>query len=396
MRLFRRKFHHVHPESSVGVTNGTYELNASKSSWGAVGDNEARINMENDVVGVQQQCSTATVVLSTGGDSSLRSNDDTSVHNNNNINNSYSPNVLEKLIWILMNITHVLPHIVVVGYWMFVYKYDPDQPSCERFKSHFILHGLTSVLSLIDSFVVAVPVRKTHCLFLSLVLLVYVTFSFIYEVAGGSYRGDNEYIYSFLNWRHKALTATAICIFGILISPIAHYVKCQLDVHIDELLYEEEEEYDEEGAVTTAKSTSTTRASSSSRPTTVIPTPVEGLVASNSTNVTAATNGTRTNSTFVLKPVNGSIFGSEVQSTSLNTGASTERVHYVLNQVGQIWNNVGKLNVTGIVDNALGIRNSQFVRPLVSGILNAVFCNPFTFSNNNCRKRGGEKSEKVL
>ncbi|ODM96774.1 Protein rolling stone [Orchesella cincta] len=380
-----RKFHHIHPEPSAK----TFELKAA-NTWGNVDDNKlngngkvgtACINIENNIV-LEQNCSTT--VLTTDESFLKKSDEDTVAVNGSNNNRSYSstPTVLEKLIWILMNISHVLPHIVALGYWMFVYKYDPDQPSCERFKSHFIVHGATSIFALIDALIVAVPVRRTHFVFPSCILLLYTSFTWIYEIAGGSYRDGNEYVYAFLNWRYKPGIAAIISCVG---------VKCQLDVHIDELLYEEEEEYDEEGASTTVKSTSTTGATS--RRSTAVPTsipPVGNLTASNLTNLTAATNGTRANSTFISKPVNGSFFGFEVQSTSLNTGASTERSHYVLNQVGQIWNNVGKLNVTGIIDNALGIRtsNSQFVRPLVSGILNAVFCNPVTFSESNCRKSG--------
>lgn len=34
-----------------------------------------------------------------------------------------TPTTFEKLIWMLMNVAHVLPHIVAFGYWVFVYKY---------------------------------------------------------------------------------------------------------------------------------------------------------------------------------------------------------------------------------------------------------------------------------
>ncbi len=92
------------------------------------------------------------------------------------------------------------------------------------------------------------------------------------------------------------------------------------------------------------------------------------------------------NHTFVTRPSNGSIFGTVIEGTA-GVGASTPRSYFVAGQVGNIFNNVGKLNVTGIVDQALGIRNNYIARPLVTGILNVVFCNPFTFSDNNCRKR---------
>lgn len=79
----------------------------------------------------QQQNSSAltTTVLTT--DSIAPKKSETSViiisNNNNQKDGNFGihdpPSVVDKAIWILMNVSHVLPHVVAFGYWIFVYKY---------------------------------------------------------------------------------------------------------------------------------------------------------------------------------------------------------------------------------------------------------------------------------
>jgi len=71
---------------------------------------------------------------------------------------------------------------------------------------------------------------------------------------------------------------------------------------------------------------------------------------------------------------------------------------HVQGQVNQILSNVDSFNITGIVDQSLGIRNNVPVRNLVNSILSSVFCNPFFANVNNCGrgKKGAEWKSPVL
>lgn len=146
----------------------------------------------------------------------------------------------------------------------------------------------------------------------------------------------------------------------------------------------DDEEYDEEASRTTPRVTTVVPTAA---PVVVTTPPVVPAVAPESL---ANSTMPPQNYTFLLTPANGTFFGSVLTVAANNPDvsplATTERVHHVLSQVGNIWNSVGSLNITGIVDQALGIRNSQFARPLVTTILNVVLCNPITFSENNCNK----------
>jgi hypothetical protein len=73
--------------------------------------------------------------------------------------------------------------------------------------------------------------------------------------------------------------------------------------------------------------------------------------------------------------------------TNGTTPSTTPSPERVMNQVNNIISNVEILNITGIVDQALGIRNNQPVRQLVNGILGAIFCNNFLAGFNNCGTR---------
>lgn len=136
---------------------------------------------------------------------------------------------------------------------IFFFHKDPDQASCERFRSHFIVHGATSVLAFVDAMIVAVPARATHFVFPTFTLFMYILFryastifydnsaeesehmllllcdllsSFIYEVAGGPYRSGKEFIYAILNWRHKPGRTILLMCGGVIVSPIVHVIMC--------------------------------------------------------------------------------------------------------------------------------------------------------------------------
>lgn len=69
----------------------------------------------------------------------------------------------------------------------------------------------------------------------------------------------------------------------------------------------------------------------------------------------------------------------------LTSPRPTPSQEHVYNQVHKILDNVAVGNITGIVDQALGIRAPMPTRNFVNGILNTVFCNPINRLLGRCR-----------
>lgn len=65
---------------------------------------------------------------------------------------------------------------------------------------------------------------------------------------------------------------------------------------------------------------------------------------------------------------------------------SNATLNRVLGQITNVFSNVEKLNITGIVDASLGIRNDTSVRNFVNSIMATIFCNDFLANYNNCAR----------
>lgn len=132
----------VYPEPNAK----NFEMNeTNKASWENVDTTTSEAEDRNAMIdnqeknesivkignGNEQQAHTSCSGEVATTDSCCARKADTSVviiSNNNNdkgqiISIDNPPNILEKIIWVLMNVSHVLPHVVSFGYWIFVYKY---------------------------------------------------------------------------------------------------------------------------------------------------------------------------------------------------------------------------------------------------------------------------------
>jgi len=110
----------------------------------------------------------------------------------------------EKLLWILINIVQTIPFGVTALYWIFLYKKegkkfsnyiqhlillnDKNQITLRSFSNpgytttcsiatNYIAHALNSVVSLIDTLIIAVPIHVTHVIFPLIVTICYILFS---------------------------------------------------------------------------------------------------------------------------------------------------------------------------------------------------------------------------
>ena len=64
----------------------------------------------------------------------------------------------------------------------------------------FHTHATNSIYVLLDLFVTAMPIRLLHFYFGAIYAVLYITFSSVYTLSGGSNYSNQPYIYRFLDW----------------------------------------------------------------------------------------------------------------------------------------------------------------------------------------------------
>ena len=90
--------------------------------------------------------------------------------------NDEKNNVLEAIVWALFSIVGIMPYFVTVGYWTIVYK-----PELVKYSpvNGIYMHGINAVMSLLDTFIIAIPVRLAHLVYLLTFASAYVLFRFV-------------------------------------------------------------------------------------------------------------------------------------------------------------------------------------------------------------------------
>ncbi|KAL1492820.1 hypothetical protein ABEB36_011002 [Hypothenemus hampei] len=83
---------------------------------------------------------------------------------------------------------------------------------------NFIVHGLNSIITIIDLCVVCHPIKIFHFIYPLLFALSYTIFTIIFYIAGGTTKTGSRYIYPILKWDQPGKT-TGICagVMGLMI-----------------------------------------------------------------------------------------------------------------------------------------------------------------------------------
>ena len=117
-----------------------------------------------------------------------------------------------KLNWILFNTNATASLFVGVGYWGLM---APGR-TMERnlYPVTFHLHTTSMIVTLIDLFVIAFPVRLLHVIYPALYLFAYIIYNLILH-----WTGTDSSVYSFLDWDTKLGTAVGFSVGLVLIGP---------------------------------------------------------------------------------------------------------------------------------------------------------------------------------
>eukprot|EP00095_Tigriopus_kingsejongensis_P005529 maker-scaffold282_size228295-snap-gene-1.24 protein:Tk05529 transcript:maker-scaffold282_size228295-snap-gene-1.24-mRNA-1 annotation:"hypothetical protein DAPPUDRAFT_306029" len=109
-----------------------------------------------------------------------------------------------KVSWTITNITWTSAVFISIFYWSILYDNNFNYFG-------FFVHGLNSVICLLDLLVSARPFRMHHVYIPALFGVWYVLFSLIYFWAGGTDAEGNGYIYSVLDWSNPGLSIGVVC-----------------------------------------------------------------------------------------------------------------------------------------------------------------------------------------
>lgn len=85
-------------------------------------------------------------------------------------------------------------------------------------------HALNMVYVIINLFMTGIPVRFYHFFHPMIFGIIYVVFSVIYEVSGGTNHQNKSYIYSVLDWSNTTYTTMLSLIVVLVAIPFCHFI----------------------------------------------------------------------------------------------------------------------------------------------------------------------------
>ncbi|XP_072179708.1 protein rolling stone-like [Diadema setosum] len=111
---------------------------------------------------------------------------------------------------------------VTILYW--VLEFDPATDSVQVFSLH--VHGVAAFLMIMDTLLVATPIRLLHMIYVMITAFVYFCFTAVYNAAGGTNPSGESHIYSgFLDWGKAPGTSAIVGALTVFVAaPVIHLV----------------------------------------------------------------------------------------------------------------------------------------------------------------------------
>lgn len=124
-----------------------------------------------------------------------------------------------KFLWFIHVIAATAGLLVTATYWSVLASDDPVDANT------ITKHALNSVFMVVDTSVSAIPVRLLHSLYVVLYMLIYLAFSVIYWLLGGTNNQGNSYIYKNLDYDNfKPINGGLMVFFLLVVLPIIHLI----------------------------------------------------------------------------------------------------------------------------------------------------------------------------
>ncbi|XP_044013735.1 protein rolling stone-like isoform X2 [Aphidius gifuensis] len=136
-----------------------------------------------------------------------------------------------KLYWFFYTVTLTLAIGVTASYWILVYnpKYHSIDPL------NIMIHVCNSILIICDFIVTNVPLKYRHFWWSISIILIYIIFTIIYFIAGGTDKRGKHCIYDAMDW-NKPIKTILLTGGAIICLIIVHCLLCYLTI-IKERLY---------------------------------------------------------------------------------------------------------------------------------------------------------------
>lgn len=119
--------------------------------------------------------------------------------------------LLYRVYWILHSTCLDSVMAVSLGYWLYKPFYKRSVPL-----SFDLYHFWNAVLTLMDMFIVSIPVRLLHVYTSFILALIYISFTIWYELAGHTDPHGKPYIYPALRWKKNLTLAIVTVVVGLL------------------------------------------------------------------------------------------------------------------------------------------------------------------------------------
>ena len=129
--------------------------------------------------------------------------------------NSQSPDFFMKIVWIMYNVASVACILVTIVFWSLIFPYIKlDDVGGDEVLINVQLHGITSVIVVIEHCVSAIPIRLPHVVFTLIYGMLYVIF------AGCFYAADHRHvmypnILDFSNPKNTAIVCVVTAFVGL-------------------------------------------------------------------------------------------------------------------------------------------------------------------------------------
>ena len=125
-----------------------------------------------------------------------------------------------KLLWLLYIISANGGLLVTVGYWTVLFEEDEPVDL-----NNITKHALNSVFMLIDTFLCSIPVRLFHFIYPLLYIIIYLGFTVVYWVLGGTNNQGQPYIYKLLDYNnYQASTGCLVGFFLLVVQPVLQLI----------------------------------------------------------------------------------------------------------------------------------------------------------------------------
>nr|KAI8727257.1 protein rolling stone [Biomphalaria glabrata] len=137
-------------------------------------------------------------------------------------------------LWLLNTVAFDTALMVTLLYWSLEYK------GILRVQS-FMTHTINSVYVLLDLAITSIPVRLLHVLYTLILSLVYLIFTVIYHLMGGTNSEGEPYIYRALNWKNtnKSLVISSMVLCaGVPLVHLFQFACYSLRAYSSRIIYD--------------------------------------------------------------------------------------------------------------------------------------------------------------